>query len=292
VIYTGGVNPLLWRPITGIGSFDLPSYDIEITPLLGTLLDGKSHSVGFTVTNALNLWFVDANLHIWLDGKSSRTEGGVVDLVDKPLAESQVTDFEGLNGKIWTSARRSILSSGWIKSSYGNVTTSFVQDFVYNNSMVMAKDGNKQIVNQLIHFNDSVHANLPSPFVKDTQRKFSLYLSSDEVDQDDDTSLSVSNVTLGFIVDKSRNSAFGFSKRSVENVQDGQGTMVIKGNLVVKGVGKTQQDYIYTSNDEHCYSRKVGSSNYTILYDKVRHSCNKRSHSHLGPNSIKESFFI
>ena len=52
VIYTGGVNPLLWRPITGIGSFDLPSYDIEVTPLLGTLLDGKSHSVGFSVTNA------------------------------------------------------------------------------------------------------------------------------------------------------------------------------------------------------------------------------------------------
>ena len=66
VIYTGGVNPLLWRPITGIGSFDLPSYDIEVTPLLGTLLDGKSHSVGFSVSNAMNVWFVDANLHLCL----------------------------------------------------------------------------------------------------------------------------------------------------------------------------------------------------------------------------------
>jgi len=292
VIYTGGVNPLLWRPITGIGSFDLPSYDIEITPLLGSLLDGKSHSVGFTVTNALNLWFVDANLHIWLDGKSSKTEGGVLDLVVKPLAESLVTDFEGLNGKFWTSARRSIFSSGWIRSSYGNVTTSFVQDFVYNNSMVMAKDGNKQIVKQLILFNDSVHANLPSPFVQDTHRNFSLYLNTDEVDQDNDTSLSVSNVTLGFNVDKSRSSAYGFSKRSVENVQDGQGTMVIQGNLVVRGVGETHQDYTYTSDDGHCYSRKVGSSNFTILYDKIRHSCNKRSHSHLGPNPFKKLFYI
>ncbi|ESW05220.1 hypothetical protein PHAVU_011G162100 [Phaseolus vulgaris] len=292
VIYTGGVNPLLWRPITGIGSFDLPSYDIEITPLLGSLLDGKSHSVGFTVTNALNLWFVDANLHIWLDWKSSKTEGGVLDLVVKPLAESLVTDFEGLNGKFWTSARRSIFSSGWIRSSYGNVTTSFVQDFVYNNSMVMAKDGNKQIVKQLILFNDSVHANLPSPFVQDTHRNFSLYLNTDEVDQDNDTSLSVSNVTLGFNVDKSRSSAYGFSKRSVENVQDGQGTMVIQGNLVVRGVGETHQDYTYTSDDGHCYSRKVGSSNFTILYDKIRHSCNKRSHSHLGPNPFKKLFYI
>ena len=29
VIFTGGVNPLLWRPITGIGSFNLPTYDVE-----------------------------------------------------------------------------------------------------------------------------------------------------------------------------------------------------------------------------------------------------------------------
>ncbi|EMS45277.1 hypothetical protein TRIUR3_34710 [Triticum urartu] len=43
VIYTGGINPLLWRPITGIGSFSLPSYDIEITPFLEKLLDGKAH---------------------------------------------------------------------------------------------------------------------------------------------------------------------------------------------------------------------------------------------------------
>ncbi|RDX58197.1 hypothetical protein CR513_62500, partial [Mucuna pruriens] len=271
VIYTGGVNPLLWRPITGIGSFDLPSYDIEVTPLLGTLLDGKSHSLGFSVTNALNVWYVDANLHVWLDRKSSRTEGGVVDLVDKPLAESLVSDFEGLNGTFWTSAKRSVLSSGWVRSSYGNITTSFVQDFAYNNSLVMGKNGNKQIVNQVILFNDSVHANLPSPFVDDTHRKFSLYLLSDEVDQDDDTYLSVTNVTLGFNENKSTGSNFGVSKSSLKNVQDGQGTIVVKGNLVLRGVGETQQDYSYTSAG-YCYSRKVGSSNYTILYDKVSES--------------------
>ncbi|PHT76604.1 hypothetical protein T459_20126 [Capsicum annuum] len=29
VIYTGGANPLFWKPITGIGSFDLYLYDID-----------------------------------------------------------------------------------------------------------------------------------------------------------------------------------------------------------------------------------------------------------------------
>nr|KYP42779.1 Peptide-N4-(N-acetyl-beta-glucosaminyl)asparagine amidase A [Cajanus cajan] len=292
VIYTGGINPLLWRPITGIGSFDLPSYDIEITPLLGTLLDGKSHSVGFSVTNALNVWYIDANLHLWLDGKSSRTEGGLVELVDKPLAVALVSDFEGLNGSFWTSATRSVFSSGWVRSSYGNISTSVVQDFAYNSSMVLEKNGDEQTVYQVIISNGSVHADLTSLFVDDTYRKFSLYFYDiDKPGQDPDTTFSISNITLGIDENKSRSSAFGVSKSALKNVQDGHATMVIKGNLVVRGLGETQQDYRYTS-DGHCYSRKVGSSNYTILYDKVGHSCNKRSQSHHGLNSIKKLFII
>nr|KYP42782.1 Peptide-N4-(N-acetyl-beta-glucosaminyl)asparagine amidase A [Cajanus cajan] len=272
VIYTGGVNLYLWRPITGIGSFDLPSYDIEVTPFLGTLLDGKSHLVRFNVTNALNVWFIDANLHLWLDGKSSRTEGGLEELVDKPLAVSLAYDFQGLNGSFSTSAKRSIFSSGWIRSSYGNITTTFAQDFVYNNSMVIGNNGNENIVNQVILLNESVHANLSSPFVDDTYRNFSLY--SDEYGMDKDGyTLVLSNVTLGFEENKSRSSAFGFPKSALKNVQNGKAIMVMKGDLVVNGLGKTKQDYSYTS-DGYCYSRKVGSSNYTILFDEVTYSCN------------------
>ncbi|XP_057414925.1 peptide-N4-(N-acetyl-beta-glucosaminyl)asparagine amidase A-like [Lotus japonicus] len=290
VIYTGGVNPLLWRPITGIGSFDLPSYDIEVTPFLGTILDGQTHSLEFSVTNALNVWFIDANLHLWLDTKSSRTEGELVSLIDKPLVEYLVSDIKGLNGTFWTRAQRSILSTGWVKSSYGNITTSLVQDFVFHNKLVMGKNGRKQTVKQTIYFNDTVHAKLPSPLldsIEETHRKFSLYLASDELDQDNDTYLSVENVTLGFEENKSKSGDFGFSKSSLKNMQDGQGTMVVRKNLVLKGQGETHQDYGYTSTG-YCYSRKVGSSNYTILYDKIRNSCQKRSHPHFGLNFMKK----
>jgi len=284
VIFTGGVNPLLWRPITAIGSFDLPSYDIEITPFLGTILDGKKHLFGFSVTNALNVWYIDANLHLWLDAKSSRTEGALVNHVDKPLVESLVSDFNGLNGTFLTSAKKSILSTGWVRSSFGNITTSFVQDFGYNNSMVMRNNGSKQTVNQIISFNNSVRAKRPSSYldsVDDTYRKFSLYLDTDELEEDNDTYLAVSNFTLGFDENKYKSKVSGISNSFLKNVQDGQGTMVVKKNLVVSGVGATQQNYRYKSN-EHCYSRRIGSSNYTILYDKVKGTCNKRSHSRFG----------
>jgi hypothetical protein len=45
VVYTGGINPLLWRPQTGIYSFNIPPYFFDITPLLVNLNDGKDHEI-------------------------------------------------------------------------------------------------------------------------------------------------------------------------------------------------------------------------------------------------------
>lgn len=288
VIYTGGIEPLLWRPITGIGSFDLPSYDIEITPLLGMILDGDSHSLGFRVTNALNVWFIDANLHVWLDRKSRKTEGEISNLIVKPLVESSVSHYKGLNGNFQTSARRSISSTGWVISSFGNITTSLVQDFSYMNSLVFGKDGAMESANQTILFNNTVDAKLPYfpvHFVDKTSRKFSLSFYLDELNQGNETSLSVANVTLGF--DESHDS--GFSSRSLKNLQNAHSTVVVKNDTLVKAFGSTQQVYKYKSH-EFCYFRNVSNLGYSILYDKVASSCNQRSNHDLGSIMFKGPF--
>jgi hypothetical protein len=72
VVFTGGVNPLFWEPVVGIGAFNLPSYDFDLTPFLGVLLDGKIHRFGFGVTEGIAYWLVNANLHLWVDHKSPK----------------------------------------------------------------------------------------------------------------------------------------------------------------------------------------------------------------------------
>ncbi|KAL8498587.1 hypothetical protein ACS0TY_021792 [Phlomoides rotata] len=272
VIYTGGVNPLLWRPITGIGSFDLPSYDIDITPFLGNLLDGKSHEVAFEVTNALNVWYIDANLHLWLDKKSERTHGKLLEYTKTPLFMSLLANFTGLDGLFITNASRSIVSTGWVKSSHGTVMTNSKQELEYSNEMVMGNDGDMQILNQVITFNRSVDYDTPSsPLFQSTKSlgKFSLYLHTDDIDNGDGSYDSVANVSLGFDV---KTSISGVSTSRVENLQRGQGSMLVKGNLVVSGLGSTQQEYRYTS-DKSCYFRNVSSSNYTVLHDEEGNTC-------------------
>ncbi|KAM1083152.1 hypothetical protein ACFX19_021997 [Malus domestica] len=202
VIFTGGFNPLLWSSITAIGSYNLPSYDIEITPFLGKVLDGKSHKFGFSVTNALIVWFVDANLHLWLDKQSTKTEGELSEHGSLPLVVSLVLDFKGLNGTFFTRGGRSVSSTGWVKSSYGNITIDAIQDLHYSNTMVMNNDGNTQIVNQTIHFNNTVHIRPPSSIIHSmsSYKKFPLYLYIDFLEQAKETYKYVTNVELGFLL--------------------------------------------------------------------------------------------
>ncbi|KAL6202178.1 hypothetical protein ACLB2K_025888 [Fragaria x ananassa] len=280
VVYTGGINPLLWRPITGIGSYDLPSYDIEITPFLGNILDGKSHKIGFNVTNALNVWYIDANLHIWLDKHSTRTEAQLVKHTSLPLAVSLVSDFEGLNGTFVTRASRSVSSTGWVKSSNGNITTQSIQDFSYINKMVMGNDGNLQTVDQNIHFNDTVLIETPYSYVHSlrSNKTFPLYLYTDFLEQEDKTYLLVTNVDLGFIEKRSASGGSRLLDSSLRNLQNAEGNMVVKNNLVVSGVGNTQQVYRYHGG-QFCYFRNVSSSNYTILHDEVESTCHRKAKS-------------
>ncbi|KAL4580429.1 hypothetical protein LXL04_016621 [Taraxacum kok-saghyz] len=291
VVFTGGVNPLLWRPITGIGSFDLPSYDIEITPFLGTLLNGKTHDFSFSVTNALNVWYIDANLHVWLDGKSEKTNGMFLNQQISPLHESLISNFTGLNGTFFTNVQRSIKSTGWVQSSFGKIVTESTQDFNYSNVMVMAKNGNSQIVDQLIEFNDGVNFKIPSN-VHSTKslKSFSFYIYSDTLDKGNKTYAEVANITLGFNEKKIDNFGSKSSSSVLENLQNGQGSMLVKGNLVVSGLGSTQEIYHY-GDDEFCYFRNISSSNYTIIYDKKGDACSKPKKSRINFSTAKSRHF-
>ncbi|XP_044975403.1 peptide-N4-(N-acetyl-beta-glucosaminyl)asparagine amidase A-like [Hordeum vulgare subsp. vulgare] len=280
VIYTGGVNPLLWRPITGIGSFNLPTYDIDITPFLGNLLDGKEHNFGFAVTNALDVWYIDANLHLWLDHKSKKTVGSLISYDAPALALNVDSGFSGMDGKFVTGASRHVSATGSVKSSYGEVTTTFYQKFSYLNSNVYTSNGTVQVVNQTIDAKSGV-------FVMDTcavllseevHKVFPLYIYTGTSDQVGDEYSLISLVKLGVNEKSVLGGKLGFSYRSLRNAQSARGTMKVKKNLVVSGLGQTHQVYKYVGTDG-CYFRDVSSKNYTIISDNSGDSCSKGSPS-------------
>ena len=80
IIFTGGVVPGFWRPVVGIDAYDLREDEIDISPWLPLLSDGKAHSYEIRVVGVVdgpngetkispvgNYWIVTGKLFLWLD---------------------------------------------------------------------------------------------------------------------------------------------------------------------------------------------------------------------------------
>ena len=274
VIYTGGIDPLLWRPITAIGSFNLPTYDVELTPLLGKLLDGEAHQFGFAVTNALDMWYVDANLHLWLDPGSAATTAGLVAYVAPELVVNTTTSMQSGSGGDTTyhttTASRQISATGWVRSSYGNVTTNATRTFTFQNTNAIIDD-TAETVNQTT----VTHAGVAVVFATDhgtgvacysvqARQEFPLYLDS-EADR----------VTVTHGLDETTVSSGRWSSgpryRSLRTTQ----SSVVK--EVKGGVSwGTRQRYRYEATDGFgCYLRNVASRGYSIASDQANEVCAK-----------------
>jgi Peptide N-acetyl-beta-D-glucosaminyl asparaginase amidase A len=68
-VYTGGVNPLVWRPLTGIHTLDIPSYRIDLTPFAGLLSGGGPHTISLYVVNNNGYWLAGGALLLTTGGQ-------------------------------------------------------------------------------------------------------------------------------------------------------------------------------------------------------------------------------
>ncbi|KAL8510091.1 hypothetical protein ACS0TY_017060 [Phlomoides rotata] len=249
---------------------NLPNEYISVNNLTGA--SGTDPSV--SVTNALNVWYINANLHLWLDTKVHKTRGKLLKHKVLPLSSSITFKISGSDGLSTINVSRALVSRGWVRSSHGVITTKSIQEFRYSNSMVLKHDGNFQKLDQTIKSKQNVAGKNKSSTIFSTnlRRKFLISFLYDSVEnQSSGIESGYANVTLG-IDEKSRKvSEFGSSIYMLKNLQKVDGYMFIKGSNYT-GSGRTEQKYRY-SDDESCYYRKVRSSNYTILHDEERKSC-------------------
>ncbi len=60
IIYTGGINPFMWRPIPGINTYAFQPLLIDITPYIPFIIG--THTIKATITNNQNYWLVGGAL--------------------------------------------------------------------------------------------------------------------------------------------------------------------------------------------------------------------------------------
>ncbi|KAI0339470.1 hypothetical protein BDW22DRAFT_598444 [Trametopsis cervina] len=106
VIFTGGIVPTAWRPITSYGALDLPSYFLDLTPFVPVLTDGNPHTLTLDVVSAESSheinqnWFVSANLQVVLDPSGKPTTGGITLYSAPPFPATNTTGSVSANGDV------------------------------------------------------------------------------------------------------------------------------------------------------------------------------------------------
>ncbi|CAK5277410.1 unnamed protein product [Mycena citricolor] len=143
VLFTGGIIPTAWRPITSYGALDLPTYFIDVTPFVPVLTDGKAHNFTIDVASAeadkgvLGNWYVSGNLQVFTDPSPKRTTGKITSYNVEPYAESSIVGAVGSNGdvNVTVSATRKVSISSQFVSGSGKITfVEWTQNLAYTNT--------------------------------------------------------------------------------------------------------------------------------------------------------------
>ncbi|KAL5568825.1 hypothetical protein UlMin_025400 [Ulmus minor] len=272
VVFTGGINPLFWEPVVAIGAFNLPSYDLELTPFLEKLLDKKLHTIGIGVSEGISYWLVNANLHLWLD-HNSRSVEAKSSFSQKPSLEIEKGfQFSKLDGSFKIKAERATEYIGWVKWSGGNHTTTFSQTCKFKNKIRFQNNGSYKSTKQKIkakkelRVTNEKHVTIRRTSLK---RRYPLnVITATFPGSRRDTYILVTNVSHSMkdkYVDRDH-------QRRVHNTQDSGGWMEVKDHSVISGYANTRQTFGY-SDGFGCYLRTVDASNGRLVRDITTFDC-------------------
>jgi hypothetical protein len=136
-IYTGGIDPYLWRPIPGVQTLNFAPYRVDLTPFAGVLSNGQQHTVSVNVFNANNYFSETATLLLYLDAGSTQVTGAVTkNTIGQPapvVTEHLKTTNTGVTGTITDVSNRGFTLEGYAMTSYGKVTTQVTQSVDFFN---------------------------------------------------------------------------------------------------------------------------------------------------------------
>ncbi|KAF5361623.1 hypothetical protein D9758_007375 [Tetrapyrgos nigripes] len=156
VIYTGGITPSNWRPLTSYGAYDAPTYWIDITPFIPTLLtEDTVHNITLKVvgqgTNPTfnSNWFLSGSVHVRTG--TSKTTGRITSYDVPDLNIDTVGNVSAKNATVWTkvTGSRSLNIEGELQTSEGTKKVKFSQSLTYVNEASYADGGWIQTTNQI-----------------------------------------------------------------------------------------------------------------------------------------------
>jgi len=137
-IYTGGIDPYLWRPISGVQTLNFIPYRGDLTPFAASLNDGNPHTVAVSVFNADSYFSVSAALLLYQDHGSTHVTGGLINntltAAPTPKVAENIVMVQGQPpGYVTVTSNRHSIVNGYVNTSHAKVVTGVEQAVYFTN---------------------------------------------------------------------------------------------------------------------------------------------------------------
>ncbi|KAF8136358.1 peptide N-acetyl-beta-D-glucosaminyl asparaginase amidase A-domain-containing protein [Boletus edulis] len=269
VIFTGGINPSVWKPITSYGALDLPTYFLDLTPFAPTFADGLPHTVTLDVVSAeanhtLNQnWYVSGLLQVITDPSGKPTTGKITRYDVQPYAVTETSaSISGTDVNVTVQAQRSLYIEAVVISGSGQETTvAFQQSLDYTNTQYYLDNTTIQNVAQ-VSSGSVVSLHNGVPIVMDNF-EYPLYINISYLEM---TNTSQTSRLIIPTTDRLSPAPFILGSTIVERQQTaGYFTIATTGN---SGNGTSNNTFSYIDTKGNTYDREVDAAYNAIVYDQ------------------------
>ena len=177
-VFTGGIDPYLWRPTPSVQTLNFMPYRVDLTPFAGLLSDGAPHQIALSVAGAHGYFSATAALLVYRDPHAAEVTGQVVrnTLVGQSptptISSTLATDADGnVAGDITTLLSRQFTIEGYVDTSHGRVRSTVTQTVGFDDTQGFLIDASTydQHTTQLTRV-DSVSERRWGPLVASTSQ--------------------------------------------------------------------------------------------------------------------------
>jgi hypothetical protein len=287
-IYTGGIDPLLWRPIPGVQTLNFPAYRVDLTPFAALLSNGQPHQVAVNVFNANSGFSTTATLLVFQDHGSRQITGALTrNTIGAPspnVVENLNTAADGtITGNVTVSASRDFRVEGFVETSHGRVETDIRQNIQFSNR----QDFNitdlafVQNIKQRTTIASETSTNGKDGGRVEQQFDWPLDLGINfVVNADGSGGFQTTTVRQQFLSATTTHGKGPDTFSVVSNTVTPSDTLLFNSNFVITG-GQGQQsaqDFFSNDSTNGCFSRKITAANGLLTSVTNGALCNNNKH--------------
>ena len=274
-VYTGGIDPYLWRPTPGVQTLNFIPYRVDLTPFAAMLSDGQPHTVALRVAGANNYYSASATLLLYQDPNGAFVTGAVTrntlagQAATPAISDTLSTDASGnVSGDIATRLSRHFVITGVANTSHGQVWTTVDQTVAFANTQTfaVAADGSSygQVVDQTTSVTGTSRSQVGQVLVAEFDQSARYPLHMDYLfapSSDGYTQRTTFHQGYGNAIARRQAGGASFSAQ-VDNTVDAGDTLNFSPSFAVTGHSGQQnrQGFAYADSIGGCYRASVASA--------------------------------